>query len=257
MELSFLGERPEIAAIGKIFQDLPTGHVLVQPSGAKNMLMRFREVDEGVHQEIVSRVNKEFPGAREERFTAIGPTIGEELKKKTFIALVLVISAIVVYISWAFRKISKPVASWKYGVVAIVALLHDVTIPTGVYLALSRFLGYEVDVLFVTAILTALGFSVHDTIVVFDRIREKLRTMRGKTFPETVEQSVQETMARSIATSFTVFLVLLILFLFGGETTKTFALVMLLGVIFGTYSSIFIASPLLVSWEQWRLRSRS
>ena len=185
----------------------------------------------------------------EKSFSSVGPTIGNELKQKSYYAIALVLLAIVIYIAWAFRRVSRPVASWKYGVAAIIALLHDVIIPTGVFSALGHFLGYEVDVLFVTALLTVLGFSVHDTIVVFDRIRENLLKREGS-FEDIVNYSVNQTMTRSINTSATVMLVLLAVYFFGGESVRNFTLVLILGVFFGTYSSIFIASPILVVWHK-------
>jgi preprotein translocase subunit SecF len=161
---------------------------------------------------------------------------------------------IVVYIAYAFRKVSKPVASWRYGITAIAALVHDVVIPTGFFAVLGHFLGIEIGLLFVTAILTILGFSIHDTIVVFDRIRENLRKGGSSDFENTVEVSINQTIGRSITTSLVVMLTLMAIFLFGGETTRYFSLTLLIGVFFGTYSSIFIASPLLVTWEKFRQR---
>ena len=188
----------------------------------------------------------------ERRFDAIGPNIGAELRRRSLIALGLAIIGIVVYIALAFRHVSKPVSSWKYGVVAIIALVHDVTIPTGVFAVLGHFRGVEVDTLFINALLTILGFSVHDTIVVFDRIRENLRKLKSaEQFSATVNRSIRETFTRSINTSVTVLLVLGIVFFLGGETTRSFAFALILGIFFGTYSSIFIASPLLVLWNGW------
>ena len=161
----------------------------------------------------------------------------------------MVLLLIVIYITWVFRKVSRPVASWQYGVAAVIALFHDVFIPVGIFSILGHYLGAEIDLLFVTGILTILGFSVHDTIVVFDRIRENLRQSGSKSFEETVNASINQTMGRSINTSLTVLLTLLAIYVFGGETTKYFSLLLMLGIFFGTYSSIFVASSLLVSWH--------
>ena len=189
----------------------------------------------------------------ERRFNSVGPTIGAELRDKALWAIFFVLLAIVLYIAFAFRQVSRQVSSWVYGLVAIVALLHDVFIPTGIYVALGHyFLDVQIDVLFITAILTVLGFSVHDTIVVFDRTRENLKLRTWKEFDETVGHSVEQTFVRSINTSLTVLLVILALYFVGGETTKNFALVLAIGVTIGTYSSIFIASPLLVTIEAWQ-----
>src|SRR3989344_9238967 len=189
----------------------------------------------------------------ERRFNSIGPTIGSELRSKALWAMLTVILAIVLYIAFAFRHVSHPISSWVYGLVAIVALVHDVLIPTGVYVALGHyFIDVQIDVLFVTAILTILGFSVHDTIVVFDRTRENLKLHSWKEFDVTVGHSIEQTFVRSINTSLTVLLVILALYFFGGETTKNFALTLAIGVTIGTYSSIFLASPLLVAIEEWQ-----
>ncbi|OJI06276.1 protein-export membrane protein SecF [bacterium CG10_46_32] len=187
----------------------------------------------------------------EDRFESIGPVIGEELKQKSLYAMVAVIVAIVLYIAWAFRKVSDPVSSWKYGVSAVVALGHDVIIPTGVFVILGKVAGIEIDILFVTALLTILGFSVNDTIIVFDRTRENLsRDHHRHEFDWIVNRSVNETMRRSVYTSLTVFLVLGAIYFYGGDSIKNFALALIIGVVVGTYSSIFLASPLLVEWEK-------
>jgi len=189
----------------------------------------------------------------EERFESIGPIIGEELQQKAVESIIAVLIAIILYMAWAFRKVSEPVSSWKYGITAVIALAHDVIIPTGVFAVLGRFMGVEVDILFVTALLTILGFSVNDTIVVFDRTRENLARERYKhDFDYIVNKSVNETIRRSVNTSLTAFVVLLAIFLYGGETVKYFVLALMIGIVFGTYSSIFLASPLLVEWEKRR-----
>ena len=173
--------------------------------------------------------------------------------RKAWIAIVLVILGIVLFLAFAFRHVSQPLSSWVYGLVAVIALLHDVMIPAGFYVAMGYFhLDFQIDVLFVTAILTILGFSVHDTIVVFDRTRENLKLRTWKDFDVTVGHSVEQTFVRSVNTSFTVLLVILALYFVGGETTKNFALTLAVGIIAGTYSSIFLASPLLVAIEDWQ-----
>ncbi len=192
---------------------------------------------------------------QEMRFESIGPVIGEELKQKAIRAIIAVLVAIILYIAWAFRKVSEPVSSWKYGVTAIIALAHDVIIPTGIFVVLGQILGIELDILFVTALLTILGFSVNDTIVVFDRTRENLaRDHHQHDFEFIVNKSVNETIRRSIITSVTTFVVLLAIYLFGGESIKYFVLALMVGVVVGTYSSIFLASPLLVVWEHFSRR---
>lgn len=182
----------------------------------------------------------------------IGPTIGSELRRNAVISIVFVLFAIVAFVSWAFRKVSEPVSSWKYGVIAILALAHDVIITTGVYAAFGHFFGAEVDTLFVTALLTVLGFSVHDTIVVFDRTRENLKTHRTDSFDHIVNSSINQTLGRSISTSVTTLIVLGAIVFFGGTSIYWFVMTLIIGIIIGTYSSIFVASPLLVDWQQKR-----
>ena len=192
--------------------------------------------------------------------TEVGPTIGLELRNKALIALALVLLCILLFIAFAFRKVSKPVSSWIYGFIALITLVHDVIVPVGFYAALGYFLGAQVDTLFVTAILTVLGFSIHDTIVVFDRVRENFRVKpekgRREDFAETAGRSLGQTFVRSINTSLTVLITLLALFFIGPDSTKDFALTLLVGIIAGTYSSIFLATPLLVSTERYFAKRR-
>ena len=165
---------------------------------------------------------------------------------------------IVLFITFAFRRVSKPVSSWKYGLATIVALAHDVIIPTGVFVLLGHFMGVEIDLLFITGLLAILGYSVHDTIVVFDRVRENLRVNAEQNLSEDFEiivgKSVAQTFGRSINTSLTIFITLLALYLVGSPATKDFAFLLIIGIIIGTYSSIFIASFLLVTWHKWGLK---
>ncbi len=252
----------EFAALGLSVEDfsprltpLGLGGMRLQPTGEQGLIIRARHLTEAEHQAILNALAPGGePGAMiyEKRFDTIGPSIGRELARKSLLAILFVILLIVSYIAWAFRKVSEPVASWKYGLTTVVALLHDVIIPAGFFAAAGHFAGYEVDTLFVTAILTILGFSVHDTIVVFDRIRENLKKApRQVDFGALVNRSVSQTFVRSINTSLTVALALGAVYWFGGKTTETFSLTLLIGIVVGTYSSIFIASPLLVTWHEW------
>lgn len=254
MEVEFTDESlPTIDNVKEVLMPLKLGDITIQPIGSKGMLLRFRDVDEQTHQDIL----KAFSGLQgptqtiERRFDTIGPTVGKELRKSSFAAIGFTALGIVLYLAWAFRRVSKPVASWKYGVVAVSACIHDVIIPVGVFAVLGHFYGVTVDSLFITALLTVMGFSVHDTIVIFDRIRENLAKLKSvESYEDTVNRSVNETISRSINTSLTVLMVLLAILIFGGQTTYYFALTLIVGIIFGTYSSIFVASPLLVIWEQ-------
>lgn len=183
------------------------------------------------------------------QFDSVGPSIGQELKSKSFNSAFIVLLAIILYISLAFRKVSRPISSWKYGVTAIIALFHDVLVTLGVFSVLGHFYGIEINTPFIAAILTVLGYSVSDTIVVFDRIRENLPKSQDN-FEDTINRSVNQTIVRSINTSLSSILALAAILFFGGNTIKDFALALVVGIFVGTYSSIFIASPILVVWEK-------
>ena len=195
-------------------------------------------------------------GVTEKSFESTGPVIGDELKTSTFWALLLAIIGIIFYIGWAFRKVSYPISSYKYGACATIALMHDVIITVGIFSVLGHFYGVEVGVTFLAAILAILGYSVNDTIVVFDRTRENLLRGRLNDFEEIVNNSVNETFVRSINTSFTTLLMLFVMYLFGGASVQTFVLALIIGIAFGTYSSIFIASPLLVTWQRYDMKRK-
>lgn len=244
-------ERPAADLVTKELSRLNLGAILVQPTGERGLILRLGDVDEAEHQRILSTL-AEFGEFQELRFDSIGPTIGKELRTRSIWATILVLVAIIFYIAFAFRKVSKPVSSWFYGLFAVVALFHDIFIPLGLFSILGKFKGVELDTLFVTAILTVLGFSVHDTIVVFDRVRENLKKYFGKSFEETVGESLAQTWVRSVNTSLSVLIVLVALYFLGPASTKYFALTLIVGIIAGTYSSIFIASPLLVTWNNFR-----
>ncbi len=256
-EISWNVARPDQSAIAGIFKDQGVNDVEIQNSGANETILRFKDVGEDQHAKILTALETKFAthdvtGAKvleEKSFSSIGPAIGSEMKTKSIYAIIMVLLAIILYVAWAFRRVSRPVASWKYGLAAVIALFHDVFIPIGFFSVLGHFFGYEVDILFVTALLTVLGFSVHDTIVVFDRIRENLLKRNGD-FGEIVNYSVNQTFTRSINTSLTVMMVLLAVFFFGGASVHNFVLTLIIGVFFGTYSSIFIASPILVEWQR-------
>lgn len=254
MELEFATSAPPQQQVRNQLAAFQLGDVQIQQTGEKGMILRMRDMDEEMHQQALAALREIDSNLMEKRFVSIGPTIGSELKRKAVWALVIVLVMIIAYIAVAFRHVSYPISSWKYGVVAIIALIHDVTIPTGLFVYLGKFHGVEINALFISALLTILGFSVHDTIVVFDRVRENLRKHTGVHFEETVNLSIRETVTRSINTSLTLLFVLLTLFFLGGESTKYFSLALIVGTIVGVYSSIFIASPLLVTWQKWQER---
>ena len=257
LELSFKN-RPETTELASDLANFGAEEVSIQPVGEAGMLLRFKTVDEARHQEILKHLAEKFGEVEEKRFESIGPTIGKELRTKAVYSMVIVLACIIIYIAWAFRKVSKPVSSWKYGMIAVLALLHDVGIPIGLFAILGHFAGVEVNSAFVAAILTILGYSVNDTIVVFDRIRENLIHAGGdyENFDKIVNESVNQTFARSINTTLTTLLALVAVFFWGGESVKYFALALIVGIGLGAYSSIFIASPALVLWQELAERKR-
>ena len=232
------------------------GSVLLQPTGDLGYIVKTRDLSDSEHTTLLQTLSENNANPLTEMsFNSVGPTVGQELTRKAILAIILISLAIICFIAFAFRKVSKPVSSWRYGLIAIITLLHDVAIPVGLFVILSHYYGAELDTLFVVAVLTILGLSVSDTIVIFDRIRENLRnqnTIAKVNFGEIVGKSLEQSYVRSICTSLTVILVLLALFFFGPVSTRYFALMLTAGMFFGTYSSIFLASPLLVLVEEWQ-----
>ncbi len=255
LEVAYSDVRPSLENLTGTLERTGIKDAEIKPSGEKGVIFRFKTVDEPTHQALIAELKKEDSGLVERSFDSIGPVIGSELKQKSIFAVVLALLMILLYISFVFRKVSFPVASWKYGTCAIIALFHDLLFVLGIFAFLGHFAGIEINSSFIPAFLTVLGFSVHDTIVVFDRVRENLTKFRGE-FEDIVNKSLNETIVRSINTSMTVILVLLAIYLFGGETIKTFSLALLLGIAIGTYSSIFVASPMLVVWNEQEAKRR-
>jgi preprotein translocase subunit SecF len=217
-------------------------------TGGDSFMARFDTIDEPAHQADITALKAQWPSFTELSFQSIGPSVGAALRRNVLIAIGLVLIGISLYIAYAFRKASRPVSSWKYGWITLLTLIHDVSVPAGMLVLLGHFKGVEIDTNAVVALLVVMGFSVHDTIVVFDRVRENLLLHRGKKkFSEIVNDSVNQTLARSINTSFTLILVLLALYFVGPVDLRYFVLTLLVGVVTGIYSSIFIASPLLVA----------
>lgn len=223
----------------------------LQPSGSNSYIIRTKPLGDKEDKNLLAALSKEFGKVEQIRLETIGPTIGKELLTNSLKALLIAAVAIVFYIAWAFRSVPKPASSWRFGITAVITLLHDVLVLVGIFSILGHFLNVEVDSLFVTATLTVIGFSVHDTIVIFDRIRENLNKASFKTFDETVDHSIMQTIGRSLNTSMTVVLVLSALLLFGGSTIRWFIAALLIGIVSGTYSSIFNAAPILVVWQNW------
>jgi len=244
VDLNFKDSRPSNEQIEEKLKDFNLGEIVIQPVGDKEVIIRTKDISEATHQEIL----KKFEGVEERSFESIGPTIGNELKQKTKSAMILALLAIAGYVAFAFRKVSWPVSSWKYGLATLIALFHDIIIPLGLFAYLGKAHNVEITIPIIAAILTILGFSVHDTIVIFDRIRENILKRRSQSFEEIVNLSLNQTLGRSINTVLTVMFVVLSLFFFGGETLRYFSLALIIGTISGAYSSIFIASSLLVTW---------
>lgn len=266
LEIRYNDVRPGIEVIEESLEALELGDLSVKPVDTHGVILKFANIDEEMHQSVVEMlrdggaIEGDVEGEEEVvvsssfeelSYDAVGPSIGEELKSKSIGAIFWVLLAIVLFVAWAFRKVSKPISSWKYGIVSIVALFHDVLILCGVFSVLGVLFGIEVNASFVAALLTILGYSVNDSIVVFDRLRENL-PKHNEDFSEIVNISVNQTIRRSINTSLTTFMVLLCVFIWGGESIKSFVLALMIGVSVGTYSSIFLASPLLVVWEKYR-----
>ena len=255
MEVNFQ-KSPSSDAIQGALKSFNLGEITIQPTGATSDVLQFKGIDEATHQQILTELNKLTP-TTEKSFQYIGPSIGQELRNKTELAIVLALLAITLYIAFAFGKVSRPVSSWKYGIASLIALFHDVLIPIGIFSILGKLYNVEITIPIIAALLTILGFSVHDTIVIFDRIRENILRKGMGQFEETVNWSLTQTLGRSISTVVTVEFVLISLYFLGGETLKYFALALIIGITSGAYSSIFIASPLLVSWYKRGLKKNA
>jgi len=255
IEIVFDGQRPSPDEIKTIVSSVHgTNDISVSPESEKGAIVRLNNVDEQVHQAILGAVSDKFGKITENRFDSIGPTIGAELERKSITAIIILLLAIIVYIAIVFRKLSSVLSPWAMGFAAIAGLVHDILIPAGLFALLGRYLNVEITSVFVAAALTILGFSVSDSVVVFDRVRENvLRFGARENFGETVHRSVLQTLVRSINTTLTVLLSLIAIYFFGGESVKYFALALIVGFFCGAYSSIFIASPILV-WLGGRRR---
>lgn len=219
-------------------------------TSGNQVLIKSQPVDQNQDIVIMTQLKNKLGSLEQQSYETVGPTIGAETLKNAIYALIVASILIVIYITWSFRSVPKPTSSFRFGVCAIIALIHDVLVLIGLFSIFGHFFGVEIDSLFVTAVLTVIGFSVHDTIVVFDRIRENLRRIGGENFSEVVNDSILQTLDRSLNTSLTVILVLVAMLIFGGETIRWFVVALLIGIISGTYSSIFNASPLLVVWQE-------
>ena len=267
MEIGFPADQPSFEELEGSLKNADIGTFVLQSSGEDGYIIRagfLSDEDRQVVTEAAS-VGGTFEVV-EERFNSIGPVVGEELKKKAWIAIFVTISAIILFIAFAFRKVSQTssprekqrISSWTYSISAVIALAHDIIIPVGLFAFLGYWVGAEIDILFIMALLAILGYSVNDTIVVFDRVRENLlldqENRKNEDFETIVGKSLNQTLFRSLNTSLTTLFGLAALFVLGGEVVRNFSLALLVGIIAGTYSSIFLATPLLVQIQEWRAK---
>lgn len=255
LEVSY-DQRPSVEVIkGHLLPLRPDAQV--QEIGANDLMVRTEPIDQVEKETILTALSFDDAHATEKRFNTIGPSVGKELRSKSILSVIIMSIVIILFIAFAFRKVSKPISSWTYGLIAIVVLVHDVVIPAGFF----SLLGLQIDTLFVVGLLTILGVSINDTIVVFDRIRENLHVNETKKIKEdfgyVVGKSVRQTFVRSIMTSVTVLIALAALWVFGPESTRNLSIAMFLGMFFGTYSSIFLASPLLVVWNNFKNKQKA
>lgn len=244
-----------VAQIEKALTDSQLKNLVIQTVSADTYLIKTEVITQDQHTKIDEELKTigDSQQFQELSFQTVGPTVSNDLKQKAIIAVILASLAIILYVAFAFRQVPRPASSWRFGIGAVLALVHDLAFVTGLWAILGHYFGYEIDSLFITGLLTIMGFSVHDTIVVFDRIRENLRKHPSLGFEENVNNSIIQTINRSLNTSLTVLIVLASLYFLGGSTLKHFILLLLIGITIGTYSSIFNASPILVSWQGWTM----
>ena len=252
LELKFKSEKAvETKSFSEIADKQGLQLVTVSPVGDNTYLFRLKPIDKDQKAAFQKSLSSEIAPVTEIRYETVGPTIGRETTRNAIYAVIVASIAIIIYIALSFRAIPKPYSSWKFGFSAVAALIHDVLLVLGIFSILGHFFKVEIDSLFITALLTVMGFSVHDSIVVFDRIRENLIHKAGEGFSQIVNFSLVQTLARSLSTSLTVLFTLFALLLFSGESVRWFIMALLVGIISGTYSSIFNAAPILVIWEEW------
>jgi len=253
MELNFGDSRPEAIQVEEVLKHSDLGEVSISPAGDHSFILRMKEINEPTHQIILSALKSTFPNLQEDRFDSVGAVIGQELKSKSVTAMILVLLLIVIYIALVFRKLAGTLPPLAMGLATIIALLHDVLIPVGVFALLGHYYGVEITAVFVAALLTILGYSVSDTVVIFDRVRENILRHGGKeNLGELVHTSIRQTLTRSLNTSLTTLLSLFAIFFFGGESLRYFSLALIIGIFLGAYSSFFVASPIVVWWSRRR-----
>ena len=259
LELEFKTERPANQEIRESLKGFDLGEIYIQPADEKGLILRMKDISEDVHQQIIQKL-KAKGELEEKRFESIGPVIGQELKEKAKLLIVISLLSIVFYIAIAFRRVQKPLSSWQYGIASLFILSHDILIPLGVFALLGKFYQVQLTIPIICAFLTIVGYAINNVVVVYDRLRENL--LRGVFrdfvlgFEEATNKAINQTLTRQLNTSLTTLFPLIAIFFLGGETLKYFALTLILGITAGTYSSIFLAIPILVSWLKWRGRKR-
>lgn len=265
LELEFKTERPSNQEIRESLKGFDLGEIYIQPADEKGLILRMKDISEDVHQQIIQKLKGPtsggYPGELEEkRFESIGPVIGQELKEKAKLLIVISLLSIVFYIAIAFRRVQKPLSSWQYGIASLFILSHDILIPLGVFALLGKFYQVQLTIPIICAFLTIVGYAINNVVVVYDRLRENLLRCVFRDFvlgfEEATNKAINQTLTRQLNTSLTTLFPLIAIFFLGGETLKYFALTLILGITAGTYSSIFLAIPILVSWLKWRGRKR-
>lgn len=256
MEVKFSGTVPDNASAEAAMKSLGQPNALIQRTDDNKLIIRTAFLDENQHQAVLKGLRAKFENkdnkVNEDQFETIGAAVSSQLRKRSVTAVILVVFSIVAFVAYAFRSVSFPVASWKYGVTAIIAAMHDVLLVVGVFAFLGHYYHVEVDIGFVVALLTVMGYSVQDTIVVYDRIRENLLHRRSGSFSEMVDIGLNETLMRSINTTLITLIPLVALYVLGGATIQNFALALIVGIASGAYSSIFVASPLLAYVDKYQ-----
>lgn len=256
LEVSFSQTRPDNSDVEAVFKEMGRENILIQKTSDNKLIIRTAFLDENEHQIILKGLRDKFQTkdnkVSEDQFETIGAAVSSQLRQRSIVAVILVVFSIVAFVAYAFRSVSFPVASWKYGVTAIIAALHDVLLVVGIFAFLGHYHNVEVDIGFVVALLTVMGYSVQDTIVVYDRIRENLLHRRSASFREMVDIGLNETLMRSINTTLITLIPLVALYVLGGSTIRNFALALIAGVASGAYSSVFVASPLLAYVDKYQ-----
>jgi preprotein translocase subunit SecF len=248
LEVAYQGERPTNQVIQDKLNGLDLGSITIQPTGQKGVILRTKDINENTHQQILAKLS-EAGTLDEKSFESVGPTVGKELMNKTVAILILSLLSMMIYIAIAFSRASRIVPSWKYGVVSALMLLHDVLIPLGVFAVLGKFYGVQMTTPVVVALLSVVGYAINNVVVVYDRMRENLVRKNNLSFEEIVNFAIKQTLSRQINTSLTILFPLFFIFFMGGDTLKYFALAIILGLVAGLYSSLFLAGPILVSWD--------